>query len=92
MMKPTDLLYLGLGAATMAKERLEGVFKELEKQGQISREEMEKFLDEVKAKGASERESMEKMIRDKVHEAVAEMGLATKKDIAELKALLKKKS
>ncbi len=89
-MKPSDLLYLGLGAASMARDRIEAQLTEFQKQGEISREEIKRFADEAMAKGREEQDGFEERIRECMRKAMSELNLATKEDIRELKDLLKK--
>jgi polyhydroxyalkanoate synthesis regulator phasin len=90
-MKPSDLLYIGLGAAFMAKEKIEAQLKDLEELGTISREELSKFLDEAGQRARQERDALDARIKEKVSEAIREMGLATREDVAEIKALLQRR-
>jgi polyhydroxyalkanoate synthesis regulator phasin len=89
-MKPEDFLYFGLGAASMARERIEARLKEFQEQGEISREEVKRFADQATAKGREERTEFEERVRECVRKTVSELNLATKDDIEELKQLLKK--
>ncbi len=89
-MQPKDLLYLGLGAAFMAKDKIEELLDEIEEKGEISRDEAKRFVEDAKQRAEKEREETENLVKEKVKEAIAEMGIATKDDIAELKALLQK--
>jgi len=91
-MKPVDLLYMGLGAAFLAKDRFDEVLNELETRGQISRDEAKNFLSDAKNRAKQEEEALAARIREEVKKVLEEMGLATKDDIAELKALLTQKS
>ena len=91
-MKPVDLLSMGLGAAILAKDKLGEVLGELEKRGEVSRDEAKQFLEDAKARAKKEEEALAGRVREEVKKVLEEMGLATKDDIAELKALLKKKS
>lgn len=87
-MKPSDLLYIGMGAAFMAKEKIEAQLKDFEQLGTISREELNKFLEEAAQRAKREKENLDARIKEKVTEAIRETGLATKDDIAELKTLI----
>lgn len=89
-MRPVDFLQLGLGAAFLAKDKIESLLKEMEHRGEISREEIEKFVESAKTRAEREREELDARIQAKVKDVVKELGLATKEDIAELKKLLKK--
>ncbi|GAB7082157.1 phasin family protein [Megalodesulfovibrio paquesii] len=90
-MLPKDLLYIGLGAAYMAKDKMDDLLSDLEERGKLSREEAEKFLDDAKERAAKERSDLEASIKGALREAVADLGLATKEDIESLKKLIKAK-
>ena len=89
-MRARDLLYLGLGAAFMTRDRIEKELDNLEKQGEMSREEIKKFLHEAKERAQKEQEDLDERVRTKVKEAFSEFGVATKDDIEELKKLISK--
>jgi polyhydroxyalkanoate synthesis regulator phasin len=89
-MRARDLLYLGLGAAFMTRDRIEKELDNLEKQGEMSREEIKKFLHEAKERVQKEQEDLDERVRTKVKEAFSEFGVATKDDIEELKKLISK--
>jgi polyhydroxyalkanoate synthesis regulator phasin len=91
-MQPKDLLYLGLGAAFMAKDRMEEIMKDLEEKSDISREEARQFVEDAKQRAQKERDEWEKTIKDSVREALDDMGVATKDDIKKLEKLLKSKA
>ena len=57
-MKPVDLLYMGLGAAFLAKDKFEAFVDDLEKRGELSKTEAQKFLDDAKARAKQEEEAM----------------------------------
>ena len=89
-MKPVDLLYIGLGAAFLAKDKFDEALDALEKRGELSRTEAEAFLKDAKARAQKEEEALAERIREELKKVLDGMGLATKKDIAEIKALLRK--
>lgn len=91
-MKPVDLLYMGLGAAFLAKDKFEEFVDEMEKRGEMSRSEAKNFLEDAKARARKEEEALNVRIRDELKKVLDGMGLATKEDVAEIKALLEKKS
>ncbi len=91
-MKPTDLLHIGLGAAFMAKEKVEAQLKDLEQLGAISKDELNRFVEEAQQRAKQETDALDVRIKGKVAEAARELGLATKEDIAEIKALLMKRN
>ena len=89
-MKPVDLLYMGLGAAFLAKDKLEAQLKELEKRGEISKEEAKKFMDEAKERAKAEEAALDTRVRERVREVISELGLATKEDVEALRAMIQK--
>ncbi|WP_027184122.1 phasin family protein [Desulfovibrio inopinatus] len=89
-MKASDFLYLGLGAAFLAKDKIAEQLTEMEKRGDISKDEAKQFMDEAVARAKKERESFDARLREAVKDVVSELGLATKDDIEELKALMNK--
>ena len=91
-MKPVDLLYMGLGAAFLAKDKFEEFVDEMEKRGEMSRTEAKNFLEDAKARAKQEEEAVNARIHKELQKVLEGMGLATKEDIAELKALIEKKS
>lgn len=91
-MKPVDLLYMGLGAAFLARDKFEAFVDDLEKRGEMSRTEAKTFLDDARARAQQEEEALRARIREELKKVLEGMGLATKEDIDGLKALLTKKS
>jgi len=91
-MKPVDLLYMGLGAAFLAKDKFEEFVDEMEKRGEMSRTEAKNFLEDAKARAQQEEEAVNARIHKELQKVLEGMGLATKEDIVELKALIEKKS
>ena len=91
-MKPVDLLYMGLGAAFLAKDKFDAFVDELEARGELSRTEAKTFLEDAKARARKEEEALSARIREELKKVLEGMGLATKEDIEELKALLRKNS
>ncbi|WP_244148932.1 hypothetical protein [Desulfonatronum thioautotrophicum] len=72
----------------MAKEKVEAQLKDLEQLGTISKEELNRFVEEAQQRAQQETDALDARIKEKVSEAAKELGLATKEDIAEIKALL----
>ncbi|WP_428561923.1 MAG: phasin family protein [Solidesulfovibrio sp. DCME] len=89
-MKPVDLLYMGLGAAFLAKDKVESFVEELEKRGEMSRADAQNFLADAKSRAKQEEEVLRARIREELQGVLSDMGLATKDDIAALKALIEK--
>ena len=89
-MEAKDVLYLGLGAAFLAKDKLKERIKELEKRGEINKEDAKKFIQDAKDRAKREQEAFDSRIQKKLKETISEMGLATKEDLEELKTIIKK--
>jgi polyhydroxyalkanoate synthesis regulator phasin len=87
-----DLIYLGVGGALLAKEKVEEELSELVERGKVSREEAKNIVDKAVQKGREEEEKLEKRIEDSIRKVLEEMGVATRKDIEEMIEKLKKEA
>lgn len=87
-----ELLYTGIGAATLVKERVEEEVKKLEESGKINTEDAKSFLESVETKGKEEEERMKTVIKDALREIIDELNIATKDDIEKLKEELVSKA
>lgn len=87
-MKPVDLLYMGLGAAFLAKDKFEAFVDDLEKRGEMSRAEAQRFLDDAKSRAKQEEDALRARIREEMRGVIRDMGLATKDDLAALRDAL----
>lgn len=87
-----ELLYTGIGAATMIKERVEEEVKKLEESGKINKDDAKSFLESIESKGKEEEERMKSMIKDSLREIIDELNIATKEDIEKLKEELASKA
>jgi polyhydroxyalkanoate synthesis regulator phasin len=84
-----DLLYTGIGAATLLKEKVESELNKLEEQGKIKRDDAKSFLESIEKKGKEEDEKMKARLKETLKEIIDELGLATKADLEKLKEDLK---
>ena len=82
-------IYLGLGAASVTKEKVEGLLDELIKKGQLSKDEKSKAIKEIMDKVEKEEKEILKKIKTVVKEAADTVGVATQKDIDSLKKRVK---
>ena len=82
MMK--KMMYFGLGAMSMTRERAEKVFSEMAEKGEISSEEARQFVDDAIKKGEEERMEMRKVISEEIDEVKKNFSVVTR---AELEAL-----
>lgn len=79
-----NIMYAGLGAAFITKEKLEELQKELIEKGKMSQEEGKQFVDELRLKSEKAREQLDGWITSRVEERVHQLNLATRDEIAEL--------
>ena len=77
-------IYLGLGAATATKEKVESIVDELIEKGQLSRDEKVGAVRDILDKIEKEEKEISDRIKSAVEKAVKEIGLATKNDIQKL--------
>ena len=80
-----DLLYIGLGGALLAKEKVEEELNELVEKGKLNKEEARKFIDKAKTKGEEEELEFKSKLKEAIREVLDEMDLATRADIEALK-------
>lgn len=85
-----DLIYIGLGGALLAKEKVEKELSELVDKGKLNKEEARDFIDKAKAKGEEEEKEFKAHLKEVIKEALEEMGVATKEDIKALTKEMKK--
>lgn len=83
--KLEELLLFGIGSALLAKEKLEKAGQDVFDRREENMEKARDFLNQSIEKGSAEREQIRCMIKDVLREAINELGLATKEDIAELR-------
>lgn len=84
-----ELLYTGIGAASVLKERVEAEVKKLEEQGKIKTDDAKSFLESIETKGKEEETRFKEQIKASLKEVIDELGLATKADLEKLKEELK---
>jgi len=84
-----DLLYAGIGAAVVMKEKVEEEVKKLEEQGKIKTTDAKSFLESIEKKGQEEHERVKEELKTALKEVIDELGLATKADLEKMKEDLK---
>jgi polyhydroxyalkanoate synthesis regulator phasin len=84
-----DLLYTGIGAAVVLKERVEAEVKKLQDEGKIKTDDAKSFLDSIEAKGKEEEIRIKEQFKSALKEVIDELGVATKSDLDKLKEDLK---
>lgn len=76
----------GVGVASLTKDKIEDLAKELVVKGKMSEQEGEKLIQEVLARAEESRESVKQQTETLVKNTIARMDLAGKEDIDQLKA------
>lgn len=84
-----DLIYAGIGAAVVMREKVEDEVKKLEESGKIKTKDAKSFLDSIEKKGQDEQERVKEELKKTLKEVIDELGLATKTDLEKLKEDLK---
>lgn len=84
-----ELIFTGLGATAVIKDKVEDELKKLEEKGKIDSSDVKGFIESLEKKGQDEEEKFKKQIKDSLKEAIDELGLVTKKDLEKLKKDLK---
>jgi polyhydroxyalkanoate synthesis regulator phasin len=84
------LLLAGIGAAALTKEKIEGIVRELIKQGEISKEEGIKLVKEVLQKGEEIQKILEAKIDVGINKAIEKLNIPTRKETQELRGKLEK--
>lgn len=84
-----ELIYTGLGAAVVFKEKVEDEVKKLESEGKLKTDDAKSFLESIEQKGKEEEERSKEKLKSILKEVIDELGLATKEDLEKLKQELK---
>jgi polyhydroxyalkanoate synthesis regulator phasin len=83
-----ELLHVGLGSVVVVKEKIEEELKVLQEKGKINSTDAKSFIESITKKGEEEDERVKAKIKEMLKEAIEELGLATKKDLEDLKSKL----
>lgn len=84
-----NLVYAGIGAAVVMKEKVEEEVKKLEDEGKIKTKDAKSFLDSIEKKGKDEQNRVKEELKSTLKEVIDELGLATKEDLQKMKEDLK---
>jgi len=84
-----ELLYTGVGIASVMKEKVEEEMEKLEKSGKIKKDDAKNFLEKIEEKGKEQEKKNKEKVKTMLKEIIDELGIATKKDIQDLKDELK---
>ena len=88
--KLEQLFYAVLGGALAVKEKLEEGNEEIKAWQEKSQENARTFFDEMAQRGEQEKEQFKQMFKDILKEIVADLNLATRDDLEQLKKDLDK--
>lgn len=80
-----DLLYTGIGAAALLKEKVEAEVKKLEDEGKLKTTDAKSFMESIEKKGKEEEDKIKEQLKSALKEVIDELGLATKADLEKLK-------
>lgn len=84
------LLLTGLGLTRLGKEKVEKLVNEWVKKGKIAKEEAIGLPAKLLQKGEKTRKELSGLLQEEIRLTLKKMGLATKKDINELKKEIRK--
>jgi polyhydroxyalkanoate synthesis regulator phasin len=80
-----ELIYTGLGAAVLMKERVDEELKKLEDQGKIKSEDAKSFVESLQEQGQAKEDEFKELLKEQIKEVIDELGLVTKQDLEQLK-------
>ena len=81
-------LFLGFGLATLTKDKLEDLGREVARQAQLNETKAREFQQELNARAEQSRQALAAEIDRRVDQAFGKMGLARSKDMHEVAARL----
>lgn len=84
-----ELIYTGIGASLLLKEKVEEELKKLEEKGKLDTKDVKSFITSLEEKGKSGDEKFKEELKKNIKEILDELGVATKDDIEKLKEELK---
>jgi polyhydroxyalkanoate synthesis regulator phasin len=85
-----ELLYTGVGVATIIKDKVEDEITKLEEKGKIKKDDAKSFMETIQSKGEEEDARIKENMKTMLKEIIDELGIATKDDLEKLKEELKK--
>lgn len=80
-----NLVYTGVGAAFLTRDKLDEIRKELVERGNLTREEGKEFVEDLLKKSDSARDQLELWLNRKVEERVKGLNLATADEVNDLR-------
>ena len=80
-----NMLYAGIGAAFLTKEKIEELKADLVEKGKMSQEEGRQFVDDLLRRSEKAKDQLDLWISRRVEERIAQFNLATRDEVAELR-------
>ncbi len=80
-----NIVYTGIGAAFLTKEKIEELKDDFVEQGKISQEEARRFVDEMVEKTDSIKDSLDLKITQIVEKKLKQLNIVTTDDFADLR-------
>lgn len=80
-----NILYAGIGAAFLTKDKIEELKADLIEKGKLSQEEGRQFVDDLMRRSDKAKDQLNLWINKQVEDRVNQLNLATKDEIAELR-------
>ncbi len=83
-------VFLGLGAISLTKDKADEIVDDLIKRGEVASAERFKTVDRLLKEADKQEKELQRRIDSTVQKVVADMGLATRRDLEEIAETLKK--
>lgn len=80
-----NVVYAGMGAAFLTKEKIEELKGDLVQKGKISQEEGKQFVDELVKKSEKAKDQLDLWVIRRVEERIEKLNLATSDEVADLR-------
>ncbi|MCI5131771.1 MAG: hypothetical protein D3904_09645 [Candidatus Electrothrix sp. EH2] len=80
-----NMLYTGVGAAFLTRDKLDEIRKDLVERGNLTKEEGKEFVDDLLRKSNSARDQLEIWLNRQVEERIKTLNLATVDELDELR-------
>ena len=80
-----NMMYTGIGAAFLTRDKLDEIRKELVERGNLTKEEGKEFVEDLLRKSSSARDELESWLGRQVEERVKGCNLATTDEVTELR-------
>ncbi len=83
-----NVVYAGVGAAFLTKDKIEELRGELVNKGKITKDEGKEFVDELIKKSESAKDQLELWLNRQVEDRVKQLDLATSDEVADLRRMI----